>query len=79
MGTISLEAAIEAAGQANQDLLHALDALSANTRMGERLALGNCLQALNYTLAYGMTPEARKKCESARRMVRAALGLEGDT
>lgn len=74
MGTISIDAAIAAAGQANADLLTALDQLSADSRISDRMALASCMQALSYVLAHGLTPEARKRCESSRAMIRATLG-----
>lgn len=79
MGAIPIHAAIEAAGQANADLLTALDQLSADSRISDRMALASCLQSLSYVLAHGLTPEARKRCESSRAMIRATLGGSDDT
>lgn len=76
MGTIGLHEAAEDLGQSIRTLLEAVEREQTRDTSGDKLALGSALQALNYALAYGMTETARKQCTSARRMIRAALGLE---
>ena len=78
MGTISLDAAIQAHEQSTRDLAAALDAMMTSDEIATRLALTTCLGALNYVAAYGGTPEARRRVESARKVCRAALGIEDE-
>lgn len=75
---LPLHAAIDAAGQANQDLLAALEALQSSERVNDKLSQTTALAAITYALNIGMTPAARTKLVSAQRMLRAALGIEGN-
>ncbi len=76
MGTISLEASSEALQQSMRDFLEAHDRAMGADAVASGLALSSALGAIKYTLAYGATPEARKKLEGARKQLHAALGIE---
>lgn len=83
MGTISLEAAIQAHEQTSRenlqtarDLAAALDAAICGAT--DQMALGNAVRAMSYLLKHGWTPEARRQITSSRRMCRAALGIEDE-
>ena len=78
MGSISLEAAIQAHEQSTRDLAAALDSTMALDPVAMSLALTTALDALAYPNTVGWTPEARRKNATARRVVRAALGIEDE-
>jgi hypothetical protein len=78
MGTISLDAAIQAHEHSTRDLAAALDAMMASDEIATRLALTTCLDTFNYYTIHGPTPEARRRMKNARRVCRAALGIEDE-
>lgn len=76
MGTISLDAAIEAHEQAAADLNRAIaDALAAD-RISDKLAVSTTLTALRYVEKHGLTEAGRRQLRTAIEACRSVLGIE---
>lgn len=73
MGTISIDAAVEAHAQAARDLTEAIDTAMTSDRVADRLAMSIALQAMRYVEAHGLTDAGRTKLKTGIEAARTVL------
>lgn len=73
---MTIDEAINKAGEANAALLSALQDIQSDPRVSDRLVITSAMKALQRCVgAEGLSPSARNQVSSALEMCRAALGL----
>lgn len=73
---MTFDEVIERAGEANSEVLKALQIIQSDPRVSDRLVITSAMRALRRCVeAEGLSPSARADVKSALEMCRAALGL----